>query len=323
MTDAAYCTLFDSGYLLKGVAMLSSLRAHDPDAMVYLLCIDGLALDVMTVLNLPGVVLIPLSAVEDDDLRRVKQQRSRAEYCWTLSPVLPSYILAHNSQVQIVTYLDADLMFFSAVEPILREIGDASIAVIEHRYIPRLRHLEVQGRFNVQWVTFRRDEQGTECLARWRAQCLDWCYARIEPMRMGDQKYLDEWPERYSRLRIIQNLGAGVAPWNFAQYDIQLRGSDIHINDFPLIFYHFHQLQILSGGKFDRMASVYTAEACVPEAIYARYERALIAALESVRVHRPDFSAGIRSRLPILVRRAVQNLLPLRTKSMLRRLVQA
>ena len=37
---------------------------------------------------------------------------------------------------------------------------------------------------------------------------------------MGDQKYLDEWPDLYSSCHIIENMGAGIAPWNYCQYEI-------------------------------------------------------------------------------------------------------
>ncbi|MGO8085215.1 hypothetical protein [Rhizobium leguminosarum] len=32
---------------------------------------------------------------------------------------------------------------------------------------------------------------------------------------MGDQKYLDEWPDLYANCHIIEHPGAGVAPWNY------------------------------------------------------------------------------------------------------------
>ena len=102
-------------------------------------------------------------------------------------------------------------MFYSSVEPLFEEIGDSSIAVIEHRFTPRLKYLEENGRFCVEWVSFRRDKEGLACLYRWRDQCVEWCFARLENGRMGDQKYLDEWPARYATTHVLQHPGAGLA----------------------------------------------------------------------------------------------------------------
>ena len=90
---------------------------------------------------------------------------------------------------------------------------------------------------------------------------------------MGDQKYLDEWPKLYPSCKVIENIGAGLAPWNFEQFDIvsELDGT-VLVNGEPLIFYHFHGLKILKGNKIFRCKPIYTKVSGVPEIIYKPYE---------------------------------------------------
>lgn len=313
-----YCTLFDSNYLLKGVVMLDTLARHSPGAVVFVLCMDEATYRLLGTLH-PGVRRLRLTDVEDADLLRVRPSRSVAEYCWTLSPALCWYVMSTNPDIATLTYLDADLMFFSSVEPLFDEIGIGSIAVIEHRFTSRLAYLEAYGRFNVEWVTFRRDDEGQRCLKTWRDQCIEWCYARLEDGRNGDQKYLDAWPSTYASLRILQHKGVGVAPWNFANYQFAARDGHVMVDDAPLIFYHFHQFQILSGGRYDYMSTVYSAGSPVPENIYISYSRALEAALLRVRAIDPAFNAGIRPAAAVRTRRAFQKLLPVSIKNMLHR----
>ena len=319
-----FCTLFDSNYLLKGVAMLRTLKQHCPDAHVHVLCMDGRTREILGQLDLPDVTCLSLSEVEDEALLAVKPGRSVAEYCWTLSPCLPWYVLQQNPAIGSITYLDADLYFYSALQPLFHEIGDASIVVIEHRFPPALKHLEVNGRFCVEWVGFRRDEQGMACLARWREQCIEWCFHRLEEDRMGDQKYLDQWPGSYSRLHILQHPGAGIAPWNYSQYRF---GRDeqgaVTVDGVPMVFYHFHQFQLLSNGSFDRLSGSYKAMGPEPRQVYEAYEHALTAVLREVRTVRPGFSAGMKPVLRVKSQRLVQYLLPQPLKQFLKKIIKA
>jgi hypothetical protein len=316
-----FCTLFDSNYLLKGVVMLDTLSRHCPEATVHVLCMDETTHGLLNALQLRGVVLLRLVDVEDEELLRIKPGRSIAEYCWTLSAALCWHLITTCPEIETLTYLDADLMFFSNIEPLFDEIEDASIAIIEHRFMPRLSHLEAYGRFNVEWVSFRRNEIGLRCLKTWRDQCIEWCFARLEDGRLGDQKYLDAWPEAYpDALHILQHKGAGVAPWNFTNYYYSSQEDEIMVDDVKLIFYHFHQFQILSGGRYDYMSSNYSGGSTIPSQIYERYISELCATLNLIRKLEPGFNAGIRPATAVLARRIVQKYLPTGLKNTLRRL---
>ena len=318
-----FCTLFDSNYLLKGLAMLRSLEENCPSAHVYVLCMDDKTLHVLKSLELAFITCVPLADVEDEELLQAKQTRGVAEYCWTLSSCFTWHVIQTDSDIDLITYLDSDLLFYSSVAPLFEEIGQSSIAIIEHRFSPRLRHLEVNGRFCVEWVSFRRDDEGLACLSKWRRQCIDWCYYKLEDDRMGDQKYLDEWPDDYKSCHIIEHIGAGVAPWNYEQYHFRCdEGNNVLVNDNALIFYHFHQFQLLDNGRFYRLSTFYTDACSEPSVIYDIYERSLEQTLKKVREIDPIFSAGLKPVLLIDARRRLQSMLPKVVKNFLRRVIR-
>lgn len=323
MTLRYFCTLFDSGYLLKGLAMLKSLVANCPNAKVFVLCMDEKSQSILEALHLPYVTCVPLSDIEDEALLAVKGNRGIAEYCWTLSPCLPWYVLQQHPEIDFITYLDADLYFYSSVDLLFDEIGNASVAIIEHRFSERLKDREVNGRFCVEWVSFRRDAQGMGCLSRWREQCIEWCYYRLEDGKMGDQKYLDEWPGRYPSCHILQHPGAGIAPWNYEQYEFFTRpDGSILVQDAPLIFYHFHQFQLLDNGKYDRLSTFYTAHCPEPSAVYETYERALETCLAQVRAVEPAFKAGLKPVGSVKSRRFIQRYVPMWAKELARKFLR-
>jgi len=299
--------------------MLRSLAHFCPGAKIYVLCMDLQVKYVLERLNLPFVKCIMLADVENADLLRAKAKRGVAEYCWTLSSCFTWYVMQNYPEIEFLTYLDADLLFYSDVQPLFLEIGDASIAIIEHRFTPRLQDREVNGRFCVEWVSFRRDLQGLACLSRWRDQCIEWCYYRLEDGKMGDQKYLDAWPGLYSSCHILMHPGAGIAPWNYAQYKFGVEaGGLITVEGAPLIFYHFHQFQLLGNGKFNRLSSFYTSECAEPASVYEAYEAALKKCLADVRDIIPKFNEGLKPVLSVRGLRFMQRFIPMWAKKISR-----
>jgi len=102
-------------------------------------------------LGFRNVVLIPLHEIEqgDDDLLAAKRNRSLVEYYWTLTPTIILRIIKRYPEIDILTYLDADLFFFSAPDPIFDELADGSVLIHEHRFPPSLEPLAIHGKYNV------------------------------------------------------------------------------------------------------------------------------------------------------------------------------
>ena len=244
-----FCTLFDVNYALRGLVLYRSLHAACPGGMtLWIFCMDRAGYEVLRRLDLESVVLVPLEELESADraLAEVKPSRTQIEYCWTATPSICAHVLKHDQEATAVTYLDADLMFFADPEPLFAEMGAASVAITPHRYSAQWKHWEEPGGiYNVQWVTFRRTAEGLRVLDWWRERCLEWCYARQEPGRFGDQKYLDDWPERFEGVHVLQHVGAGVALWNSSQYRLwRAPDGTAMADEVPIIFYHCHGLEL-------------------------------------------------------------------------------
>tara|TARA_B100000963_G_C22408719_1_gene572234 strand:- start:92 stop:805 length:714 start_codon:yes stop_codon:yes gene_type:complete len=230
------------------------------------------------------------------------------------------YVLQKNKEIELLTYIDADLLFYSDPEPIFSEFADSSIGIIEHRFASPFKYLQINGKFCVQWNTFRRDKEGLKCLMIWREQCLDWCFNRVEEGKMGDQKYLDEWPNIYNNCRIIKNKGAGIAPWNYSNYKIINSPPKILIDDQKLIFYHFHQFELLENNKFYRLSNMYKSHKKEPIQIYEEYEKEVMKSLSIIRGFDPNFNAGIQKSKNFYID-TIKQFIPRRIKSLIRRLI--
>jgi hypothetical protein len=236
-----FCTYFDHRYFARGMALHESLMAHCPGARLWVLCLSAECHAALVKLAPPGVVPVALPAFEAGNaaLAAAKTNRSIVEYYFTCTPSLMEWVLGQDAGVETITYLDSDLFFFSDPEPLFTWFEGHSTLLIEHRFAPAVKTLEVYGKYNVGWVSFRRDAVGLACLAWWRDRCLEWCYDRLEGDRFADQKYLDRVPALFSRVLVLDCPGANLAPWNLASHRLEEAGGRILVNGLPLIFYHF------------------------------------------------------------------------------------
>jgi len=318
-----FCTLFDTGYLSRGLALYRSLLATREDFCLYVFCFDDTVYAVLRRLALDRLVPISLAEFESPDLLRVKPARTKGEYCWTCTSHAIGYALDTFSLSE-VTYLDADLFFYAPPSLLLEEFdrADASVLITPHRYTRRYDISWRSGIYCVQFVTFRSDPKGLRVLEWWRERCLEWCYARVEDGKFGDQRYLDDWPTRFEGVHVLRHLGGGVAPWNVQQYDLfrrngGLRGKERRSDqEFELIFFHFHNVRLLSNGWLD--LGDYHLVPSVKQLLFLPYLQALekagleIASVDpSIDPHgkRPPASSFLQTALR-LRRRWMDNYLP-------------
>ena len=234
-----YCTLFNTNYLTRGIAMLESLAKYATDYQIYVLCFDDTTYQILEQRKIPHTILITLDSFEDKELLACKPTRSLGEYCWTCTPALIHYCITHFS-LPSCTYVDADLYFFDNPNILIDEMGNSSISLTKHNYTPQYDQSATSGIYCVQFMSFKADTNGLKALLWWRQKCIEWCFARFEDNKFGDQKYLDDWTTRFEGVYVLQNARCGIAPWNVQQFPT-LRP----------IFYHFHNLSFVDKDCVD------------------------------------------------------------------------
>ena len=242
-----FCTICDVAYLPRVLTLRASLLEHSPDLRLVVLAVDDRARSVLERMDVETVGISELEAY-DHDLASVRPTRTTVEYCWTAKAPLCRFLLERHPDAATVTYVDGDLMFFASPGPVLDRHRSESILLIPHRFAPSFeRYRELSGTFNGGFISFRRDHESEDVLARWRELCLDWCFDRFEGGRFADQKYLDDWPTRYERVGVVDDAGVGLAPWNASGAALADDGSAVLVDGSPLVFYHYHGLRLFRG----------------------------------------------------------------------------
>lgn len=280
-----YVTLFDSLFLPQALALHASLQRHAGAHRLWMLCIDDESFDLLQRLGPSDCQPMRLADLETPALLAVRPTRSRGEYCWTLTPFAPDYVFDADPSVDRVTYLDADVWFRSDPRPIFAEFeaSNAQILITRHGYAAEYDQSATAGKYCVQFTTFTRDG-GRPARRWWQDKCIDWCFARYEDGKFGDQKYLDDWPERFGSdvVHVLQRQEFALAPWNATRFPYS-----------DGIFFHFHGLRIAPSKRID-LSDIYALPQATVEHVYEPYLvdlRKAIATLETL-----GFAARPQSR---------------------------
>jgi hypothetical protein len=274
-----YVTLFDSKFLPMGMCLHASLMKHGQSFHLWILCMDELVNEQLQRIDLQNVTLIPLAEFETDALLAIKPYRTKGEYYWTVTPFTPQAVFERDPSVKRVTYLDADLFFFDDPKILLDEFNQSgkSVLITDHAYAPQYDKSLTYGRFCVQFVTFRRTEGGFRVMQWWQDKCLEWCHARIEDGKFGDQKYLDCWPDIFANdVHVLKQFEKTLAPWNVLYFSGKL-------NKLSPVFFHFHSLRIISREEMILYRGYRIGSA--GETFYDGYVLILIDCFERLRQH--------------------------------------
>lgn len=285
-----FCTLYNSNYAAKGLAMYWSLKRVCPEFRLFVFAFDDMLAEILEKMALPNVMVITLAEFEDEELLRVKPTRSVAEYCWTCTASTILYCLNHY-KIDHCTYIDSDLYFYANPQIMLDELGDDDILITPHWFAPNEDISYRVGKYCVQFVTVKNTPNAIRIISEWRKDCLNWCYSQYEDGKMGDQMYLDKWPEKYKGVHVSQNRGGGVAPWNMLQYDFIQHNENITCrlkdrgSEYRLVFYHYHACCSTRKGYIRQLyyePTSYVWESNVWKILFKPYAQKLVEAYKTI-----------------------------------------
>jgi hypothetical protein len=283
-----FCTYCDRGYAARLLCLHHSLRAHGEEFRLHVLCFDAETEAVVRAVGQASLVPVALNEVLQADAAyaAVRGQRTPVEFYFTTTPVFVRHCLNREPSAGQMTYLDSDLFFFGPASGVLAEQGDASVGIVPHRFPAHLAERLIYGTYNVAWVSFRRDRDGLACLEWWRERCLEWCHDYPDQDRFADQGYLDEFSQRFSGVRVLDDPGINAAPWNMENVRVTAQEGKVQVNERPLLFYHFQGIRELVPGWFEPGLRAYGTR-LTPELrdlIYLPYLKKLSATQQHLKV---------------------------------------
>lgn len=295
-----YCTIFDSNYLARALALHASLMRVNEASRFAFFCIDDRSADLLDMLQLERSTVIRHEEFTTPELLMVRPHRSQGEYCWTCKPAAILYVMKRLPNIKWVVYVDTDMMFFSDPDAALPG-ESAHYLLTPHRFHGAFVQFEQQaGKHNAGYVAARNSVTGQQVIEWWRDQCISRCSSIPTESSYADQKYLDQFRLQSLAGESSNHIGLNAAPWNIESYRVTVVNGFVKIDETPLLLYHFQSLQLFDDGK----AALYTGNRRIPDdlraTIYDPYLAELQQSYLKIRAISLGFSDGLldRRRLP-------------------------
>jgi hypothetical protein len=247
-----FCTIFDSVYLSKGLALYYSLEKVC-NFKLYVFTSDKDCLRSLEERNLDKLIIVNLKDIENEKLLDLKDKRDTGEYYWTLKAHCITHLF-NSVNLDLVSYIDADIFFYSSPKPLFDELGENSVLITPHNFSPTYKNDIKNGIYNAGYITFRNDEAGRNALRWWKDRCVEWCYRKKEGGKFGDQLYLNTL-SAFEGVHSLFHKGI-LANWNVQQYRFIIKNNSIEgitsLNkSFKVIFFHFHYLTFYTNGEVE------------------------------------------------------------------------
>lgn len=288
-----FCTKVDHHYLPQLLALYDSLCRTGTPFILNVLTLSERCEEQLLGLSFDRMRIVPLQELlwHQPGLIEARKNRSLIEFYFSCTASLLNLLLGKVDDGELVTYLDADTYIFGDFELAFQLLHEASIGIAPHRFHAKLQDREKYGKFNMGWVSLRRDPEGIACAKKWAELCVDWCYERLEDEKFADQKYLNSWPKQYKSVKILEHPGLNCAPWNVEGAKLFSKGEKIQISGAPLIQYHFHGLKWIDSNLFKANLERYIQK--IPtglSAIYIRYLQAMVSMCQKyLPSYQPDW----------------------------------
>lgn len=258
-----FVTYFNYNYLPFGLNLFHSIKLHQREFKLWVVCLDLKTHETLRTLNYPEIELIKLSDIETPELLKIKSERKIHEYFWTLTPFIPAFVLSKNPKISRICYLDADMWLRKSLDEIFDQFDEekSTALITKHAFAPLHDASRTAGIFCVQCLIFSQNALN-KILPDWQNDCLDWCFDFYFEDKFGDQKYLEKWSKKYSGVSILKKQELILGPWNFERFPY---------SDAAIIHFHSFKIKKYTGTSLFYHMSDYYVPQVVEEEIYSRY----------------------------------------------------
>lgn len=251
------CSLASAAYLPRARVLADSLRLHDPGSELLLLLVDRA--DAEQYRHEPFRVITLADVADATMARHLAFQYGCLELCTALKARLHAYVLDHTDWERWL-FLDSDIMVWSSLAPVFRELDECAILLSPHSSAPYglasdalfERELLKVGVFNGGMLGLRRGPTAAAFVSWYRDRLDRFCFEDEPASLLLDQSWLTLVPAFFPQVRVLRHPGANVAFWNLATRELTCEHGRMRVDDEPLLFFHYSGLELPRPTRLSR-----------------------------------------------------------------------
>jgi hypothetical protein len=151
-----------------------------------------------------------------------------------------------------VIYLDPDTALLGSLAPLEAWLETDDVLLTPHLLDPNDDPLAIEdndvatlrtGIFNLGFVAVRTTGEGARFAKWWNDRLLTYCYDDIPTGLFVDQRWCDQVPALFDKVKVVRDPGYNVASWNLSRRRLSIeKDGRILVNGVPLRFWHFTKL---------------------------------------------------------------------------------
>lgn len=243
-----FFTSITTCYLPKARVLASTLKQHNPDAVMHLVIADDLPEGFDLGKEDFDYVWKAEDFIKTENNNKWFFAHTVVELCTAVKGAAALHILEQTGTDKLV-YLDPDIGVFDDLSPLSDMLDKNSVLITPHQVEPAVSTRGVideeicslkHGVYNFGFFAVKNDENGLKFLNWWNDRLMEFCYDDIPNGLFTDQKWGDLIPALFEFAKVVREPEYNVATWNLATRKIS--GNEIDgwkVNGRPLRFYHF------------------------------------------------------------------------------------
>lgn len=241
--SVAVVTVATRSHFHRACCLLESVHRHLPEAGRYVVLADR---DDGHLGTQPFEV-IPVETLRIPDVAGFVRRYRPAELSFASKPWALSEMFRRG--YDRVIYLDADIVVYSSLQPMVAMLDSASILLTPHladvpEGVASASEIGIlqAGAYNSGFVGLARSPAALAFVDWWGQKLLHDCRVDIDRGYVGDQRWLDLVPGMFDGVRVVRHPGWNFARWNMSERPLSSANGRISVGGEPLVFVHFSGL---------------------------------------------------------------------------------
>ena len=209
-------------YLPKARVLASTLKKHNPDAVMHLVISDDLPEGFDLTKKDFDYVWIAEDFIKSENNKKWFYMHTVVELCTAVKGAAALHILQKTNAEKLI-YLDPDIGVFDNLDSLGDMLDKSSVLLTPHQIDPSVSKQGIideeicslkHGVYKFGFFAVRNDENGLKFLSWWNDRLMEFCYDDIPNGLFTDQKWGDIAPALFEFVKIIHEPEYNVATWN-------------------------------------------------------------------------------------------------------------